>query len=108
MQGRSRTKLLTRFLAAAAMVAVYFAGALLPSSVLTSTSAEARGRGRGRGGRGRGRGRGWSGWRGRGRGRGGIYYYPGGGSCSYWSNVCSYRWGWGTGGWYRCMWNHGC
>jgi hypothetical protein len=104
MQGRLRTKLLTRLLAAAAMVAVYFAGILLPASVMTSTTAEAyRGRGRG-GGRGRGRGfsrgrgrgfsrgrgRGFS--RGRGRGRGFLFFYP----------------GWGSGLWYRCMRRHGC
>jgi hypothetical protein len=100
MQGRLKAGLLTRFLAAAAMVAVYFVGSLLPASVLTSTSVEARGRGRGRGRGGRGFGRGW--------GRGGIYYYPGGGYCSYWSSVCGSRWGWGSGGWYRCMWRHGC
>jgi hypothetical protein len=111
MQGRPRPWLLTRFLAAVIMVMMYFAGALLPSSVLTSTAAEAaRGRGRGRGHRGgghRGRGRG-RGFRFRRRGRGHLYFYPGVGRCSYWSSDCAYRWGWGSSAWYRCMWRHGC
>jgi hypothetical protein len=99
MQGRSRTRLLTRFLATAVMVTMYFAGALVPSNILTSTTAEAA-RGRGRGHRGRG-------FRFRRRGRG-HFFYPGVGRCSYWADQCGYRWGWGTGNWYRCMWRHGC
>ena len=110
MQGRSRAWLPTRFLATAAMVMMYFAGALVPSNILTSTTAEAaRGRGGGRGHRGgghRGRGRG-RGFRFRGRGHN-LYYYPGVDSCSYWSSECGNRWGWGTGAWYRCMWRNGC
>jgi hypothetical protein len=113
MHGRSRTWLLTRFLATAVMVMMYLAGTLVPSSILTSTTAQARGRGGGRGYRGgghRGRGRG-RGFRFRRRARGLYFYpgfYPGVGSCSYWSSACGYRWGWGTGAWYRCMWRHGC
>jgi hypothetical protein len=78
----ARRSVITRVLAAMAMVCVYFIGVASVSSVLiagSTTSAEARGRGRGRGGgRGRGRGRGWH--RGRGRGWGivapGCYYSP--------------------------------
>jgi len=80
----ARRSVVTRILAAAAMVCVYFVGVAGVSSVLiagSTTSAEARGRGRG-GGRGRGVGRGRvRGWaRGRGRGWGivapGCYYSP--------------------------------
>jgi hypothetical protein len=117
MQDRSRAWLPTRFLATAAMVMMYFAGALVPSNILTSTTAEAaRGRGGGRGGRGhrggghRGRGRG-RGFRFRGRGRS-LYsypdYYSGVDSCSYVSSECASRWGWGTRAWYSCMWRQGC
>ncbi|HTJ01197.1 MAG TPA: hypothetical protein VL492_00280 [Methylovirgula sp.] len=80
----ARRSVVTRILAAAAMVCVYFVGVAGVSSVLiagSTTSAEARGRGRGGGrgrGVGRGRGRGWA--RGRGRGWGivapGCYYSP--------------------------------
>lgn len=81
----ARRSVIVRFLAAMAMVCVYFIGVASVSSVLiagSTTSAEARGRGRGGGrGRGRGRGRGWG--RGRGRGWGGVgiiapgcYYSP--------------------------------
>jgi len=132
MQGRSRAWLPTRFLATAAMVMMYFAGALVPSNILTSTTAEAaRGRGGGRGGGGgrghRGGGRGhrggsWGhrggGHRGRGRGRGfrfrgrSLYsypdYYSDVDSCSYVSSECASRWGWGTRAWYSCMWRQGC
>ena len=70
----ARRGVMTRFLAAMAMVCVYFIGVAGVSSVLvagSTTSAEARGRGRGGGrGRGVGRGRGWG--RGRGRGWGGV------------------------------------
>jgi hypothetical protein len=61
---KTRQKFLTRFFAAAALVAVYCLGTLALSGVIltgATTSAEAqrgRGRGRGRGGWGRGRGRG--------------------------------------------------
>ena len=67
---KTRQRFLTRFLAAAAMVAIYCVGTLALSGVMltsSTTSADAqRGRGRGRGGgrgggRGRGRGRGWGG-----------------------------------------------
>jgi hypothetical protein len=70
---KTRQKFLTRFLAAAAMVAIYCVSTLALSGVVltgATTSAEAqRGRGRGRGG-GRGRGRGW------GRGGGGLWLAP--------------------------------
>ena len=93
----ARRSIITRVLAAAAMVCVYFISVAGVSSVLvagSTTSAEARGRGRGRGrgggwGRGRGRGwggrgRGWGGGWGRGRGMG----FMGAGGCYF-----SPRWG---------------
>src|SRR5688572_25590119 len=69
-------KVLTRVLAAGALLAVYAVSTIAVSGVfLTSTTTEvqARGRGRGRGHRGRGRGH-----RGRGRGhwRGGVWVGP--------------------------------
>jgi hypothetical protein len=83
----ARRNIITRVLAAAAMVGVYFISVAGVSSVLiagSTTSAEARGGGRGRGrggGWGRGRGRGWGGrgrgWGGRGWGRGGGWGYGG-------------------------------
>ncbi|WP_438277636.1 hypothetical protein [Nitrobacter sp.] len=89
----TQRSIITRVLAATAMVCVYFIGVAGVSSVLiagSSTSAEARGGGRGRGrggGWGRGRGGGWGyrgrGWGYRGRGWGGVgiiapgcYYSP--------------------------------
>lgn len=42
--------------------------------------------------------------------RGGYGYYPGGGygRCRAWRHECASRWGWGGGGYNRCLWRHGC
>lgn len=81
----TRHNIVTRCLAAMALVSVYCVGLIGASTVLlttSSTSAEARGGGRGGGGRGwggggRGRGGGWA--RGGGWGRGRGYGFYGGG-----------------------------
>jgi hypothetical protein len=68
-------KVLTRVLAASALLAIYAVSTLAVSGVfLTSTTTEVQARGRGRGG-GRGRGRGHRG-RGRGHYRGGVWVGP--------------------------------
>ena len=82
----ARYNIITRGLAALALVFVYF---ISTSAILvgaSTTSAQARGFGRG-GGRGWGRGGGWGRGRGWGRGWGRGVYIRGGGC--YWS----YRWG---------------
>jgi hypothetical protein len=28
--------------------------------------------------------------------------------CATWRHECAARWGWGTRGFYRCLWRHGC
>jgi len=28
--------------------------------------------------------------------------------CAAWRHECAARWGWGTRGFYRCLWRHGC
>jgi hypothetical protein len=28
--------------------------------------------------------------------------------CRYWRRECASRWGWGSRGYYRCLWRHGC
>ncbi|UFS78937.1 hypothetical protein LPB73_00510 [Tardiphaga sp. 37S4] len=69
----TRHNIVTRCLAAMALVSVYCVGLIGASTVLlttSSTSAEARGGGRGRGGGGWGRGRGGGFYRGGGRGYG--------------------------------------
>jgi hypothetical protein len=40
------------------------------------------------------------------RGYGG--YRPRGGYCRSWRRECSYRWGWGSWRFQRCMARHGC
>ena len=85
----ARYSIITRCLAALALVFVYFVStsAILVGASTTSVQAQGWGRGGGRGwgrGGGWGRGRGWGWGRGRGWGRG----YGYGGGC-YWS----YRWG---------------
>ena len=89
-----RYNILSRFLAAMALVVVYMVSVVGTSGLFlaaSTSSAEARGRGRGGGrgygrGYGRGRGRGY----GRGYGFGGVYVAPvvRGGGCYY-----SRRWG---------------
>lgn len=81
-----RHNILSRCLAATALVFVYMVSVVGTSGLFlaaSTSSAEARGRGRGRGGgvsfyRGRGRGGGIGFYRGRGRGYrgGGLYYAP--------------------------------
>ena len=91
-----RYNILSRFLAAMALVFVYMVSVVGTSSLFlaaSTSSAEARGRGRG-GGRGRGYARGYARGRGRGYGRGygfgGVYVAPvvRGAGCYY-----SRRWG---------------
>ena len=87
-----RYNILSRFLAATALVFVYMLSVVGTSGLFvaaSTSSAEARGRGRG-GGRGFGRGRGIGRGRGRGYGYGGFYVAPvvRGGGCYY-----SRRWG---------------
>ena len=77
----TRHNIVTRCLAAMALVSVYCVGLIGASTVLlttSSTSAEARGGGRGRGGGGWGRGRGGGFYRGGGRGYGRGYGFYGG------------------------------
>ena len=87
----AQRSIITRVLAAAAMVGVYFISVAGVSSVLvagSTTSAEARGGGRGGGGRGGGwgRGRGW--------GYGGLGYGLGyGAGMGYGGCYFSPRWG---------------
>jgi hypothetical protein len=43
----------------------------------------------------------------------GIVIYGGGigygyGYCRSWRHECAARWGWGTRGFYRCLYRHGC
>ena len=90
-----RYNILSRFLAATALVFVYMVSVVGTSGLFlaaSTSSAEARGRGRG-GGRGRGYARGYARGRGRGYGRGygfgGVYVAPRvRGGCYY-----SRRWG---------------
>lgn len=28
--------------------------------------------------------------------------------CRFWRHECAHRWGWGTRGYHRCLWRHGC
>lgn len=38
-----------------------------------------------------------------------FFYYGGyGRSCRYWRHRCAARYGWHTGGYYRCVWRAGC
>ncbi|KAB2919621.1 MAG: hypothetical protein F9K29_04705 [Hyphomicrobiaceae bacterium] len=30
------------------------------------------------------------------------------GRCRAWRHECAARWGWGTRGYHRCLWRHGC
>ncbi len=30
------------------------------------------------------------------------------GRCRYWRHECASRWGWGTSGYYRCLYRHDC
>jgi hypothetical protein len=30
------------------------------------------------------------------------------GRCRHWRHECAHRWGWGTPGFHRCLWRHGC
>jgi len=91
-----RYNILSRFLAAMALVFVYMISVVGTSGLFlasSTSSAEARGRGRGGGGRGRGYARGYGRGRGRGYGRGygfgGVYVAPRvRGGCYY-----SARWG---------------
>ena len=79
-----RYNIVTRCIAALALMFVYFVSTSAILVGASTTSAQARGGGRG-GGRGWGRGGGWG--RGRGWGRG-IGIYGGYGGCYF-----SYRWG---------------
>jgi hypothetical protein len=111
--GANKQGLLTRLLAALAIVGIYLFGSLATSGVVMTfgaTDAEARGR-RGRRGRSRGRSRSRRGRRGRSRRGRGIYfggYSYGYSYCSIQRISCANRYGWGTRRWYNCMWRSGC
>ncbi|MDB5574922.1 MAG: hypothetical protein JWR80_98 [Bradyrhizobium sp.] len=87
-----RYNILSRFLAAMALVFVYMVSVVGTSGLFlaaSTSSADARGRGRGGGGRGYARGYARGRGRGRGYGYGGVYVAPRvRGGCHY-----SYRWG---------------
>ena len=38
----------------------------------------------------------------------GYGYGPGYRYCGGWRHECAARWGWGTRGFHRCLWRHGC
>ena len=102
--------LLTRLLATVAIVCVYVFGSLATAGVMMTsgaTNAEARGR-RGRRGRGGRRGRRGRGSRRGRRGRRGRGIYYGGSYCSLQRIRCADVYGWGSGGYYRCVWRRGC
>ena len=98
--------LLAAAFAATALVVMYLVSRLVVSGLaLTTGSTPAAAKKKGGGGGGGGGGS----RRRRSRGRGGVFVYGTGVAyCTYWRDECASTYGWGSGGYYRCLRRHGC